>query len=92
MCTLLSTTRKEGERVPKCNLCGCTDFESQIIDAAVHAGPNLVIVSVQADVCTKCGNSVITSTDEEKLESAREAVERGDTAGMQVVGTIYRLE
>ncbi len=65
-------------------------FRVQSVEEDVRVGDTCAIVTVNAGVCSVCGNRTYDGVNIRKLEDVRARLERGDVAGWRPVGTVYR--
>jgi hypothetical protein len=61
------------------------------VEVAEGGEASVVLVRVQAAVCRICGLAMFDMAADALMNAARKHLERGDVAGWQAVGTVYRV-
>ena len=82
-------TGTQGMTCPECF--SVDSFRAQDIEEAVTVGDNTALVRIQASVCQVCGYELLDVKNAEKIEAVYKRLENGDTAGMEAIGTTYRV-
>ena len=74
----------------KCVFCEGEMFNKDV-DMLLHGGDNVATITVQVDVCLRCGNSVIDYLTSQKLREIEQKLAAGDTGEFQPRGQHFQV-
>jgi YgiT-type zinc finger domain-containing protein len=75
-------------KLSKCFRCGSTELELKAVEELVRRGPYVVALTLQADVCARCGERYLQRQDVVAIEDVRRRLDRGELAGFRVTGEL----
>lgn len=73
-----------------CPRCGRGTLSAQTVDETVVVGNNAVQVTVNADICSFCGERWLGPSETAKIDEAIARLRAGDVAHLTPIGELYR--
>jgi YgiT-type zinc finger domain-containing protein len=73
----------------KCPVCSGEIMEKQV-EEIIYSGNNAVIISVQAEVCLKCGERLYSPEVIQKMESIKVKLEKNEIDEFKKIGQFYK--
>ena len=77
--------------IPVCPNCGGEVIEKKV-EKLIKGGCNAAVLTIEAGVCTKCGERYYTKGTHEKMQKIRKELERGFTKDLRLIGHTYAYE
>ncbi len=77
--------------IPVCPHCGGEVVE-KTVEKVVRGGCNAAVLTIEAGVCTKCGERYYAKETHEKMQKIRKELEQGFTEAYRLIGHTYAYE
>ena len=75
----------------KCPTCGYDEIEIESITHIVKGGNNAALLTLDAEVCQRCGETLFTSQQIEHFENIRKKLKNEDTSNFTQIGKYFRV-
>ena len=74
-----------------CPNCNFETIELRTVEKQIRGGHDTVLLKVEAEVCSHCGERYYSPETMELFDSIREKLSRGEHSGMRPVGQVFQL-
>ncbi len=74
----------------QCPICG-GELQHKQVEKLLRGGPHTASVTVEADVCMKCGERLYDGDTIRFFEDIRRRLKSQDTSGLMAIGTSFEV-
>lgn len=75
----------------KCPICG-GEMVAKEVEKLLRGGNHTAVITVQAEVCLKCGERLYSIETVKRFEQIRDKLEKVDVDDFQLMGQSYRVQ